>query len=92
MGVRVSIGSVVRPALGRHALHTRILDSDLFEEERDLAFPVVEIRLHSDAGVEVIRDPRLRDGEDDIRHRDGVDEGGPDVAAPSVRQLHRETP
>lgn len=53
---------------------------------------MVEIRLHSDAGVEVIRDPRLRDGEDDIRHRDGVDEGGPDVAAPSVRQLHRETP
>ena len=75
---------VVRPALRRDALHPRVLDSDLFTEKRDLASKAVVLGLESDAGAEVVLRAAPGYAEGDGRHRDGVDDCGPDVAGPAL--------
>jgi hypothetical protein len=73
---------IVRSALRRDSFHPRVLDSELFTQERNLAIPLVELGLEPDPHVEMARGPGPREGEREIRHRDGIHDGGADAAGP----------
>jgi len=73
---------VMGPALCGQPLHAGVLDAELLEEHDDLAVQPIVGRLQAGADVEVILDASLSRGEGDVRHRDGVDDGGADEAGP----------
>jgi hypothetical protein len=92
---------VVRPTLRRDAFHSRILDSELFTQERDLAVPLVELDLLRDLAIGIVGRSSTRGSEDNACHRDGVDDGRADVTGPtpgqenalsSLRAMHERPP
>lgn len=62
-------------ALRRDAEHPDVLDPDLLDEQGDLPAQAIVLGLEPDAGVEVVLAVAAGDREDDVGHRDGVDDG-----------------
>jgi hypothetical protein len=75
---------VVGPPLRRDALHPGVLDSNLLVEEGDLGPKAVILGLEPNPSVEVVLGLAAGDGEDDVRHRDGVDDRRSDAAWPAL--------
>jgi hypothetical protein len=75
---------VVRPALCRHAFHSRVFDAEFLEEQQDLALQVVGIGLESGARIELVLGATATGDERDVCHRNGVHDRGPNVAGPAL--------
>jgi hypothetical protein len=73
---------VVRMALGRDAFHARVLNSDLFIEERDLPPKLVILSVEAGTGIELMFGTVPSSDERDVGHRNRVDNGGADAARP----------
>ena len=80
---------VVRPALSGEQLPAGIFDAEFLLEQRDLLLEAFVLGLESDARVEVMLGPTLRDGERGAGHRHGVDDRRAHAAGPALRKGYR---